>query len=312
MICFRFIRYSLIAAAVAIFATGSANACPFGTNIVVQNTGLSITTPTPFDPFSGLGKRESGTIVIDNSSGVDCTNVSLTFTDSTTAALLTAAGTNDEIPFKITTASGSAQLINDVDGIFIGTIPAGTKASVDIDLVIDAAASVPGPGNPYSDDDITLVLSSPEAGQPLDQSKELSVSTSVDTLLDINVGGAAYIPGSLSAYTMEFGTLSNGASKSVNVTVHANVGHQVTVSSAQGGVMVGPAPGSIETHTVAYIASFAGSTFSLESPVILPLEATSTALTGSLRAFEIQITDIGSARAGSYQDTITLTVEGAI
>lgn len=305
-----------LAAGMAVLLTAEApQACPFGTDIFVQNSGvgLLVDTPTAYDPFSGVGKRESGTIIIENASAVDCTNISLTFEDATSAGGLTASGTGDTIPFKITLSGGNAQLINDASGIFVGNIAAGTTASVDFDFVIDAAASVAGPGNPYFDDDINLVVHSSESGQPLDQSKQLRTETWVDTLLDINIGGASYIPGSLSAYTMDLGTLASGSSQSVNVTIRANVGHEIMISSENSGVMVGPAPGSIETHQVSYTISFSGSSgLGLGTPVTLPLAATKTPLAGTVSAFRVDITDIGSARSGSYKDVISLTVQGSV
>ncbi len=304
--------FGVVVGAAGALAAGLASACPSGTNVFIQNTGLSVSTSTAFDPFGGTGVRKGTTIIIDNSSGVDCTNISLKFEDLTSAGLLTASGSSDQIPFKITPAAGSAQLINDASGIFIGTIPASTTSSIDIDFVIDPATSVAGPGNPYLDSDITLLLTSTDAAQPLDQSRQLAVSTSVDTLLDINIGGATYMPGSLSAYTMDLGTLAAGVSRSVNLTVRANVAHEVTISSAMNGVMVGPVPGSIETHDVPYTVTIGGSTFGLGTPVTLPLSGSKTGLSGSIQSLEVQITSADSARAGAYEDVVSLTLAGSL
>lgn len=289
-------------------------ACP-GYMAAVQPTGLSIVTTTSFDPFTGVELRTHGIVSIkNNDTHAVCTGTYLTFQEISSPGELngSAGGT---IPFKITTSNGSLQLIGDTTGISVGPMAIGGTAGdtvyVNFDFVINAVTgTVPAPGT-YSRSDITLVLLDAPNGNTLDNSRSLSVSTLVDTLLDINIDSTSYIPGSLAAYTMDFGTLESGVSKSIGVTIRSNVDHHVDIASDNNGVMKGPVPGTTETHPVSYEASFGGTSLNLGSPMTMSL-GSKTSTSGVLRTFRVQILDISKARAGSYKDVITLTLAAGL
>jgi hypothetical protein len=304
-------RYSLTlhilimsAMAALLIAPPSALACSKKSDIYVAS-GLTISTPTPFDPFSAIGIRRGGTFIIQNVSNSKCKNVSLAFSDLTSPArLLAANGTFDSMDFILTSPGGNMQLINDSTGLMIGEIPANSTVSVNIDFVIPAAASAIAPGI-YSDDDIKLTLSALSIGV-LDDTHYLAVSTQVETLLDINIGGASYLPGSISAYQMSFNNpTTKDESRTVNVTIRSNVDHRIRIISANHGVMIGPLPNT--NYRVIYSAGFNGMKINLNNETIIPL-GSRTGINGASYPFQATITDASLARVGEYQDIITLTV----
>lgn len=305
----------LIAGAALIVGVGPLEAACTGHKVAVQGTGLSIWTTTSFNPFSGVELRTHGAISVkNNDTNAVCTGIYLTFQEVSSPGELNGSS-GGTIPFKITTSNGSTQLIGDTTGIAVGPMAigggAGDTVIVNFDFVINAVTgTVPAPGT-YSRNDINLVLLDAPSGNTLDNLRNLSVSTLVDTLLDINIDSAGYIPGSLAAYTMDFGNLAIGASKSVGVTIRSNVDHHVDIASDNNGVMKGPVPGSSETHHVSYAASFGGTSLNLVSPATMSL-GSKTGTSGTLRAFRVQITDISKARAGSYKDVITLTLAAGL
>jgi len=276
-------------------------ACPPGTDISIQNTGLNITTPNNFDPFSSTGIRYGSTLSIKNNSTSDCANVKLTFTDTVAPNQLQNGA--EVISFEITPTGTATPLINQDTGIVVGSVLAGAEVAVKIDVVIPVATTTAAPGE-YSNSSIKLSLSAEDAGE-VDNTKSLFVATSVGTLLNINIGGAEYIPGTLAPHTMDFGSLKAGVNRSINVTTRANVNHSLQIASEHGGKLAGPQPAT--NYYVPYEINFGGVVLNLTNVALIPLGAKTT-LNGSIRVLKATITNIGTVRAGLYKDVITLTV----
>lgn len=242
---------------------------------------------------------------VENHAAVDCAGVNLTFTDAITPNQL--QSNTDTLTFAITQPGATRSLVNQPTGIVIDTVPAGTEVAVKLDLVIPAATTATSPGD-YLNNTTKLSLASAEAGQ-LDATKSLVIRTRVATLLNINIGGAAYIPGSLAPYTLDFGTLQTGATQAVNVTTRANVQHSLHLVSEHGGALTGPLPSNL--YHIAYTATLDGVVLNLENAVggtKIPL-GEKTALGGTTRVLKATIAKVGTAAAGYYRDVITLTVE---
>lgn len=292
-------KFSLLFLALNLLS--SASASPPDAVISIQNTGLDITTPTQFDPFSPTGIRYTSTLNIKNFSATDCTDVKLTFTDTVAPNQL--QHDVDTITFNITAPGANLSLINNPSGIAIDTVAAAAEVAVKFDLVIPPATTTVPPGD-YINSNIKLTLSTAVGGE-VDATKTLLIRTFVGTILNINIGGAEYIPGSLSPYTMDFGSLKPGVTRSVNVTTRANVQHSLHISSDYGGKLVGPWPATI--HYVDYFVNFDGTMLNLKNATVVALGAKTT-LNGSTRILQATILNIGTARAGLYRDVITLTV----
>ena len=58
-----------------------------------------------------------------------------------------------------------------------------------------------------------------------------------------------------------------------------------------------------------YSITFGGTSVTLGSPIS---QGAATDISGSLKTLQVQVTDIGAAQAGSYKDTITITVQSAV
>lgn len=284
-------------------------ACPDGNALTVG--AVSVTTPVSYDPFSLTGIRHRATATVRNLADTACDNVRLKFVQTADTGQMSGTGGADRLAYRITAPGGATQLVvsapETTEGLTIGTLAADGVADVSFDLVINGAAS---------DDDIVAPGSYRALGELQVSSDDLtgtqatatySVATDVEELLDINIGGASYVPGTMSAHTMDFGTLVTGESAQVAITIRSNVDHRLAITSENAGAMIGPEP--LDTHLVPYTVDFATlSGASIGSGQSLSLGG-KTGLGGDGRSFTVRIGDVSAARAGTYRDTITLTVE---
>lgn len=277
-------------------------ACPPGA-LTIENMGLSVIPSTEYDSFSGEDLRQTTTLSIQNTATIACEAISLRFNDTITPNQLV-SNNGDILDLEVVAEGNNRALINDPIGLNIGTIAAQTTVSVPIEIIIRAATSATAPGD-YTNNNIKLIVVDAESVE-LERTQTLFIQVQVATILNINLGSAEYVTGTLAPYAMNFGKLQPGATQAVNVTTRANVQHSLRLESEHRGVMVGPLPAT--NYRVNYMASFDGVNLNLDQPSVLLSLGEKTALSGETRVLRATITDVGTARAGNYRDVITLTV----
>jgi len=132
------------------------------------------------------------------------------------------------------------------------------------------------------------------------------IPVTVNTIRSVSMS----LPGASTSTTLDFGTLTTGDRKGVNVQIRSTTPFKVSMTSDNKGVLglVGDT-GNTRTKrwTIPYTAELDGVTISENTPV------TSNAPSGPLAApaswrFRVTIGDVAGARAGIYRDVITLKV----
>jgi hypothetical protein len=123
----------------------------------------------------------------------------------------------------------------------------------------------------------------------------------------VNTGGS--FDQNSTTQNLDFGALSTGASKSIDLKEVTNAGYSVTFSSQNNGVLKHATPG-IST-TVPYTLTVNSTTVNLTSSAASPVEVArgngQTSLNGSTQTVSVTIGQISNQLAGNYSDIITVT-----
>lgn len=139
---------------------------------------------------------------------------------------------------------------------------------------------------------------------PYESTGAVSVSVAVPNVLSASVAGAS-IRGEIDF--LDFAMRS----RSLMVSVRSTGPYRVTARSENGGVMVrdgaGAAPGAADL--IQYQASFDGQPLDLDSGSAQPLPR--AGLGGRQMPLEVQVDSVDRNRAGSYADTLYLTLSPA-
>lgn len=128
------------------------------------------------------------------------------------------------------------------------------------------------------------------------------IPVTVNTLRSVSMS----LPGASTSTTLDFGTLTTGDRKGVNVQIRSTTPFKVSMLSDNNGVL-GLVGDSQKRWTIPYTAELDG----LEITESRPIE--SNAPSGPLAApatwrFRVTVGDVSGARAGVYRDIITLKV----
>lgn len=127
------------------------------------------------------------------------------------------------------------------------------------------------------------------------------------TELSFANAGSAFNPNARTS-ALDFGTLAPEQKRDMNVRIRSNAGYRVTMESEHGGIMK-HLDAAVPT-TIPYQVHLGGVPVALTAGLQTPLIQTGRRTTseGDAHNLEVTIGEISGARAGTYRDTITLTV----
>lgn len=143
-----------------------------------------------------------------------------------------------------------------------------------------------------------------ETGLAHDSMGAIAVSVAVPNVLSASVAGAS-MRGEIDF--MDFEALT----RSLQVSVRSTGPFRVTARSANGGVLLreGAAGTGGEADRIRYQAAFAGETLDIDGGAAQSLPR--AGLTGRQIPLDVRVDDVSDNRAGSYADTLYLTLEPA-
>lgn len=133
------------------------------------------------------------------------------------------------------------------------------------------------------------------------------VRSSMSILVYRNSIGQANSDGRAHRFDMDFETLETGEQQSVKVLVLSNNPYTVQMMSENGGVLAHTVLGAAQT--IPYELTFGGRRIPAASSASELAHRPLTAPTGELAILTVQIGEVGLARAGTYQDVLTLTIQ---
>jgi hypothetical protein len=140
----------------------------------------------------------------------------------------------------------------------------------------------------------------PPPGVPPLQTASLTLSLEVRDYLGVNIAGGG------AATTIDFGTLTAGASRRVILAARSNRKFTLLVSSLKGGALVMAPP--YERWRIPYTMSLNG------APVAMPARLgpfQTTSIAGARFEAAFSIGDVSAKRAGLYTDEITVEIKPA-
>jgi spore coat protein U-like protein len=193
----------------------------------------------------------------------------------------------------------------DKSGLLTGTTVFNQQTKT-FDLLVYQGQLVP-PGQ-YNDMVTVTVYTYDGSAPGITDQKPMQVSVSVSPFVSLSVvnTGGSFDPGS-DNLILDFGVLSAGVSRSLDVLVLANIDYTVTVDSANNGVMTLIPAG--DGSYVPYTMAVDGTPQSLSSGTAQVLSGTGpTPLSGYRHTFDFEIGDPLDATSGTYEDNLTITV----
>lgn len=141
------------------------------------------------------------------------------------------------------------------------------------------------------------------SGPPLHNSK-LTISYAVIRAMSVNIKGGG------TSTTVDFGALSTGQQRSVDIEARSNEAYQFHVSSDNSGVMALTPPVPGETWRVEYGAALDGETLDLASGQNLRSQPPTRPGTDASHVLMVTVGDTTAKRAGRYEDIITIEIRG--
>lgn len=181
-------------------------------------------------------------------------------------------------------------------------VAAGETAALPLRLTVPAGQVAP-PGG-YSDA-VRVLLYAASDGRLIGEPAMLPVSFAVAEVLKVSLAGGGQ------GTTLDFGSMSRGATRTVVLRARANLGFKFTISSEHGGVMrLRNAISANAMSSVHYrIAVNGGAAVSLADPQTVPVSGGATGLGGANIPVEIVLGETEHLRAGLYRDVVTIAIE---
>ena len=195
-----------------------------------------------------------------------------------------------------------------IQNVLSGTNPAsGIQQLTSNFVVVLPASQLPNAGTYTDSVNVGLYSGAPTGTSTAQTTQTMSLSFTVPKIAELSLVpiGSPFVPGSTSSL-MDFGILTQGTSRGVDLLVRANSSYQVALQSQHGGVLAITTAG--DTSTIPYTLQFNG------APLSLPAGVPNTAInagpptSGARYPINIVIGNIGNATEGTYQDNITITV----
>lgn len=212
------------------------------------------------------------------------------------------------LPYQLTTFPGGT-VLKAMPVVSAGEVIAGTFTTVAETQAKSYLATIPALNvvvpNYYSDVVVIRLYEGTLANYVERDSASIQVSANVARRVELCVGCTnVFDPGAFS-HTLNFGTLEKAEFLSGTVRVRSNSGYQVTLSSANRGLL----RNTTLFTTVPYTFTVDGATVSLANKnVLLPPVAGVTPVQGRSHEFGVRIGDVTDADPGDYEDDITITV----
>lgn len=256
-------------------------------------------TPTlAYDGFSPLETVAINDVRIDNTGSEDCTFWLAFYRNPAAPAVL-----GGRIVYELRAAAGG-ELLSDRSPtlapdrfLTTGVVRGGLSARLKYQWRILRGQVVPA--GRYGDD-VDLRLFEAGTNMLLD-ARTLNLAAAVDASVSINLAGADIT--SPHTYTMDFGVLTTGASKTVQIQVRSNQRFRLNVASTHGGRMQLAPP--FDAWWVDYVATLNGRTLHFPDSVG-PFAATT--VNGLSLPFRVTIGNVAKKRAGIYRDEVTIAI----
>jgi hypothetical protein len=141
------------------------------------------------------------------------------------------------------------------------------------------------------------------SGPPLHNSK-LTISYTVIRAMSVNIKGGG------TSTTVDFGALSTGQHRSVDIQARSNEAYQFYVSSDNGGVMALTPSVPGQTWHVNYGAALDGETLDFASGQNLRAQPPTRPGSDASHMLTVTVGDTSAKRAGRYEDIITIEIRG--
>jgi hypothetical protein len=264
-------------------------------------SSIVIDGKSAYDPFSALPRNDRYYIGVKNTGGTACA-FGLAFSAPSVPVKLGAA-----ISYTLADSSGNTVLFPSPIGSPPSRLLATAQLSPDMSEYVPVTVfmdpgQLAGAGTYADPISISAHLFSIESGQyTLLKTVSVSVTYAVAQHLSINVAGSGMYT------TLDFGDLSQGATRDVRIETRSNVEYRLLVHSSNGGKMALTPPVAHQSWFIPYTATLDG------SPIDLTADTRSgsrnmSSLQGDGHSFSIAVGDISRKRAGLYKDVITISI----
>jgi len=185
------------------------------------------------------------------------------------------------------------------------TVPPGESRIQRLSLTVAPQQVVPS--GDYGDTVLVRLIDSSDL--ELSAERSLQLTSNVRSTMSILLFASSFSGSSTAGtrnYRMDFGALQAGEQSSVTVLVQANDEYALRFSSANRGAMTHSTLGS--SQSIPYTATIGGRELNLSTGETIFSVASSTSLSGASQQLNVRIGEVGPARAGNYQDELTITV----
>jgi hypothetical protein len=279
-------------------ATGAAACEP-------QVAPRSASVTAAYNPFDPAPLFRDIALEVHNSAGDPCYLAIALYSDAGAAT----AGPSARLAYGVQSPSGGDILNHGVPTPNISAslaadfaVPGGETVALPLRLAVPAG-QVAAPGG-YADA-IRIALYTVSDGRLIGEPAILPVSFAVDEVLKVSLMGGGQ------GATLDFGSMSRGATRTVMLRARANLGFKFTISSENGGTMrLRSATSAYATSSADYrIAVNGGATFGLTHPQTVPGSSGATGLGGTNIPVEIVLGETEHLRAGHYRDIVTIAIE---
>lgn len=261
-----------------------------------------------YDPFAAADSSIAYTLVVRNNSSTAFCDYGLVFRSPTLPAQM--GTTPNLITYTISSSSGGSNLIittafTVAPALWIPVLNVARNTNVNVTYYVNVARGQVVPPATYTDPiEVWLypLNGSGTAVTPRLHRDTLSVQRTVPTSISVNIAGGG------TTTTLDYGALTAGAVRSVNIEARSNVNYQLSTTALNLGNLTLAPPYS--SWTIPYTATLGGSSLTLTGTTVLgPFGQTPYA--GTTRTLAATIGTIGNKRAGIYSDEITITIQVA-
>lgn len=299
----RLIRMSLVLLAVLLAGAKTVAAQCF-TGTITGNTFVASGT---YGPFDSANSSISYSLTVRNTWFGTC-NYALVFHRASLPAQM--GTTPNLLSYTIAASTGGTNLITTTASNVAATVwlpvpglPQG--GSVTVTYYVDVPRGQVVPPGTYNDPIEVWLYSLNGSGAifPFRLHRDsLTVRRTVPTSISVNIAGGG------TTTTLDYGTLTNGEVRSVNIEARSNVNYQLATTALNLGNLRLPTPYS--AWSIPYTATLGGSSLNLAGTTVLGPFGLTT-YTGTTRTLAATIGTIGNKRAGIYSDEITVTIQVA-
>jgi spore coat protein U-like protein len=193
------------------------------------------------------------------------------------------------------------------DDVLAGSLAGSAQESRSFDVVVFSGQFPPA--GQYTDSLVITAYSGTVGSGQFSTFGFTTVDVTVPSVVELSLvdTGAPFDP-TQSNYIVDFGVLSAGATRQLDMLVRSNETFGVSIESQNAGVMAIQTAG--DSSTVPYQLSVNGSAVDLSSgnPVSVLSSVGPTVLAGQRYPISVEIQDYGFATDGIYQDNLTITV----